>query len=454
MGVRRTLLTASPEDRLLLQRYSDGVNAGLTALSARPADYLLTLSRPRPWSPADSLLVSWAIYFDLQDNLEPRKWGRGWIRDHATPEQLAFLLPDLTRWDAPLDAASPTPEVHVPDTAPAWWNRPAVNHTGWSEPDAADSLPGSNNWAIAGSRSSAGRAILANDMHLSLALPPIWYRLQIGYSDDQGVPRKLVGVSLPGAPLIVVGSNGHVAWGFTNAAGDWLDLLRLDQDAMHPGQVQIDGQWLTPDLHEETILVKDAEPDKLLIHETPLGPLRNLDGQVYAVHWLALAPEAVPLGLRQLESADSSAAHRSTTPPRRSAANNPPGTPSSTASTVAAPISSSVRGRRCPISAATGLSSCSDCPRSPVSIWRKFSTYCAPIDRSRPSCSRSAATAAGSGATPPCDSRISAGSPGTSRIARNTMLATSQIRPSDVATRLTTNPTDQPVLVCSNDVPE
>lgn len=294
------LLTASDEDRLLLQRYSDGVNAGLQALSTRPADYLLTLTKPRPWTPADSLLVSWAIYFDLQGDLESREWARGWLKDHLTAEQFTFLLPDSSAWDAPLDGPSPSPTLSAPGVAPTWWTKPAE---GKQTLRSDDRIFGSNNWAIAGSRSANGRAIIANDMHLSINLPPIWYRVLLSFRDEQNTAHNIVGVSLPGTPLVVVGSNGHVAWGFTNAAGDWLALERLDRDTEHSGQVKIGDDWITPSVTVETILVKDQPAEKLVIRETELGPLREKDGQIYAVHWIAQLPGAVNFGLRQLESA-------------------------------------------------------------------------------------------------------------------------------------------------------
>jgi penicillin amidase len=292
--------TASAEERQLLERYSDGVNAGLKALKARPVEYLASLSKPRPWTAADCLLVVWAMYFDLQGQQEAREWSRGWLKDHVSPEQLAFLLPEATAWDAPLDGPSPNPALAAPEAAPDWWGRPAAGKLGSID---GDEMFGSNNWAVAGSRTADGRAILENDMHLGISLPPTWYRAQLTFHDSDNAIRSVVGVTLPGTPSLVVGSNGHVAWGFTNSYGDWLDLLRLDQDNQHPGQVKIGDEWVTPAVAEETIAVKGAAADKLLVHETPLGPLREVDGQAYAVHWMALMPGAVSLALAQLETA-------------------------------------------------------------------------------------------------------------------------------------------------------
>ena len=291
---------ATPEDKALFDRYAAGVNAGLAALTTRPADYLLTMTRPRPWAPEDALLVVWAMYFDLQGDLETRKWELGWLKEHATAEQLSFLLPEASGWDAPLDAQTPAPELKVPAEAPDWWNKPSETKASSRAPD---DIVGSNNWVLAGNRVKGGHALVANDMHLGLRLPPTWYRMMLLYPDGQGGQRKIVGVSLPGTPVIVAGSNTHVAWGETNAAGDWLDIIRLDQDSAHPGQVKLGEDWITPSVAEETIAVKGAAPEKMLIRETPMGPIRESNGQVYAIHWLAHDPHAADLGMIRLEGA-------------------------------------------------------------------------------------------------------------------------------------------------------
>lgn len=93
-----------PDDLLVLQRYAQGVNDGLAALRARPFEYALLRMRPRRWQPEDSLLVIWAMYFDLQGKLASRAFARRWLQAHSTPGQLAFLLPPSSRFDAPLDA--------------------------------------------------------------------------------------------------------------------------------------------------------------------------------------------------------------------------------------------------------------------------------------------------------------------------------------------------------------
>jgi penicillin amidase len=297
----------SPEERAFVERYAAGVNDGVNALGARPFEYALNGATPRPWSPADSFLVVWAMYFDLQGNQEGRELARGWLAASLDPAQRAFLLPESSSWDAPLDAPDLSlAQVPVPSSAPSWWGRkdavPARQLAGIGYTDAV----GSNNYALAGSRTKSGAAIVSDDMHLGLQLPNIWYRLALRFPDKDGVQRRVAGVSLPGAPpLVIVGSNGRVAWAFTNSYADTLDLVRLQQDGAHPGQVRLPTGWETPAERIETILVKGAKAEQLVVRETSLGPIREAGGTLYAVHWVAHEPQALNLNHLKLETANT-----------------------------------------------------------------------------------------------------------------------------------------------------
>ncbi|MBA5689188.1 penicillin acylase family protein [Rugamonas apoptosis] len=292
--------------RALLDRYVGGVNAGLQALSARPFEYALIGMAPRPWSAEDTLLVIWAMYFDLQGGQEPRELARGWLMANTDEAQRAFLAPTASQWDAPLDADQlADAEAPIPAAPPAWWGRPRAQGAPQTASIAFLDMVGSNNWAVAGSRSADGGAIVSDDMHLGIQLPNTWYRAALQFPDAGGGQRRVVGVTLPGTPAVVVGSNGRVAWGFTNSYGDYLDLIALDSDGAHPGQVRTQTGWETPAPHEEIILVKGAPADKLLVRETSLGPIREVAGRQYAVHWTAHTAAAVNFNALRLESANS-----------------------------------------------------------------------------------------------------------------------------------------------------
>jgi penicillin amidase len=171
------------------------------------------------------------------------------------------------------------------------------------------SIIGSNNWAVDGARSASGAAILANDMHLSIGVPIIWYRASMVFPDAAQSPsnQRITGVTLPGIPGLVVGSNGHVAWGFTNTGGDWSDLVRIEPDAHDP------KQYLTPDgpkafeVFEETIAAKGT-PDKTVpVRWTMWGPVvwKDARGREYAQRWVAHDPAVLASDVTKPERARS-----------------------------------------------------------------------------------------------------------------------------------------------------
>ena len=320
-------LAALPEaERAVIERYAAGVNAGLGALAARPFEYGVLRQTPRPWRGEDTMLVTWAMYFDLQDSQLHRIFSRGWLRDQgATAKQLAFLLPTSTAYDAPLDAAG-IDELAAPMPAapPAWFGklpRAQVASNGASAGAIADSVTGpvadavvgSNNWAIAGARTKSatdgGAAIVANDMHLALRLPNTWYRAVLAVDAPGAPPLQIVGVTLPGAPVVVAGSNGRVAWGFTNSYGAYLDLLELELDAKDATRYRIAGapgsDWGLLRNIDERIEVAGGETVVLRFQESAFGPVWERGGRRYAIHWVAHDTGAVNFAPAQLEGAST-----------------------------------------------------------------------------------------------------------------------------------------------------
>lgn len=339
------LASLPPWQRRLIEAYADGVNAGLADLDSPPFEYLVTKSEPRAWLPEDSIVVVFAMYLDLQGRLARREASFGTLQA-VQPRLYPFLSPKGDRWDAPIvgEAMTPPPipspqEVDLRRGAEA----PSQPLSGGEEVVAAppqvakstfghglydpfDSLPevvpGSNNWAVDGAHSRHGGALLANDMHLGHSVPNIWFRAVLVYPDPQGgEARRMAGVSLPGTPAVVAGSNGHVAWGFTNSYGDWSDLVVLES---------VDGEagtYLTPqgprslERIEETIRVKGEGEVKTEIWQSIWGPVvdRDVDGNRLVQRWAAHLPEAVNLGLVEMEGAKDietaiEIAHRSGVP--------------------------------------------------------------------------------------------------------------------------------------------
>jgi penicillin amidase len=164
---------------------------------------------------------------------------------------------------------------------------------------------GSNNFAVAGSLTADRRAIVADDMHLGLRAPNLWFRARLRYADAR-VPGGRIdanGFTLPGLPALVVGSNGQVAWAFTNSYGDWADW------SLEPGCASTAKAGGCAGLieHEEIIAVKGGAARKFLVRETAWGPLMhdNADGSALALRWSAHLPGALNMGLSELTRAQS-----------------------------------------------------------------------------------------------------------------------------------------------------
>jgi penicillin amidase len=312
---RQTIAAASSADQALIAAYVAGVNAGLAALSAPPFEYLLLRTAPEPWRTEDTPLVVYAMYLDLQGEQWSRESARGVLRDSLPPELAAFLDPPGTEWDAPLRGellpAPPLPgpavfDLRRNDATPPPSQAATKAHPDRMAPAETESPRGSNNWAVAGRLTAHGGALLANDMHLGLRLPNIWYRATLAYLDERGGERRIHGVTLPGTPAIVAGSNGRVAWGHTNSEGDWADLVILEPGAEN-------GTYQTPDgprafaRVQETITVNDGSAAVLEILETVWGPVVDHDhqGRQRALRWVAHDPRAVNLKLLALEQADT-----------------------------------------------------------------------------------------------------------------------------------------------------
>ncbi len=307
-------------DRQLLDAYVEGVNAGLDALDAPPFEYLVLGTEPKPWSGEDSLLAGYAMYLDLQGNGGHRESVYGLAHDLLPPALYEFLAARGTEWDAPIDGEMlATPAIPAPEDfdlralgatelevarrdAPEKMSGPDLQPT-VIERDAGI---GSNNWAVAGAHTTHGGPLLAPDLHLGPAVPNLWYRASLPFPapTPPGRERRVTGVTLPGVSAVMAGSNGDVAWGFTNSYGDWTDLVILEADPEDP------DAYLTPDgpkrfeRHQEVLRTADGGEEVLEVVETIWGPVWDTDhrGRQRALRWVAHDDRAVNFTVQWLES--------------------------------------------------------------------------------------------------------------------------------------------------------
>ncbi len=298
---RAVLERASADGAEIVASYAAGVNAGLASLSARPFEHLLLGVQPEPWLAEDTVLVVYAMFVELNDERARNDVRRGMAHRVLPASVYAWLYPDGTSWDAPLAGLprgeSRPPPAHIFSIRDVMDEAPPAGERG------KKFLTGSNNWVVSGALTENGRALMSNDMHLGHNVPNIWYQARLVVRGDEAL--DLTGVSLPGTPFISAGSNGNVAWGYTNSYGDWSDAVLL-----RPGATP--GTYRTPEgdrkfeIHHEQIEVKGGEPRNYEIRETIWGPVDDLidypDGDI-AVSWTAHSPEALNLRLITLETA-------------------------------------------------------------------------------------------------------------------------------------------------------
>jgi penicillin amidase len=322
----RTLRGAAPSERDLIAAYADGVNQGLARLRVRPPEYLLLRASPQPWRAEDTVLAVHAMYFQLADALAGLEARTAVLRD-CVPEPVAsFLAGNDAAWAAPVDGGN-LERPPLPAAAQFDLRRfanldfePARSFAAMLAADP-DHPAGSNSWAVAGSRTRDGRALLANDMHLKLRVPNIWYRMRL-VVHSATAPLDATGVTLPGTPAIVAGSTGKVAWGFTNSYGDWSDRVLLE---LEPGNA---GSYRTPEgyrpfaVHNEIIEVKGGASVTSPVRWTVWGPVvADHRNRPVALQWLGHRQEATNLALMELEQAADAAqalaiAQRSGVPPQ------------------------------------------------------------------------------------------------------------------------------------------
>lgn len=322
----RVLQSLPREHAALLSAYTQGVNAGLRALRVRPPEYLILRQQPAPWQAEDCMLVLLTMMEELESDTRYEVM-KGVMVEALPPSLVEFLTPVQSRFDAPMIREAgwapkppPGPEVFDVRAPPSMGaeelkgihgkgTRGSAMQIGAfaqarAALDDAEASAGSNAFVIAGSRTAHGGAILANDMHLSIGMPNTWYRAALEWTAD-GATHRCEGVTLPGVPCIVAGSNGSIAWGFTNVTGDFRDFVQVVPDPRDP------SQYMTPEGQEpfteetEELLVRGGSPERLTLRRTRWGVITRTDwkGRPLALRWIGLEPQGVNMRLFDMMTA-------------------------------------------------------------------------------------------------------------------------------------------------------
>lgn len=276
---------ASPDAALALGAFADGVNAYLAdhqgaSLSLEYAVLKLNNGTysPAPWDPVDSLVWAKVMAWDLRSNMgleivraEIEKIVGDRVDDifPPYPDDRPVIVPNYEAGTAV--ASTPAPLDGVGDLLLRVQHRSAAVDA-LAGPSGSDI--GSNNWVISGSLTSTGEPILANDPHLGIQMPSIWYETGLHcttVTDD--CPYEVVGFSLLGAPGVVIGHNANIAWGVTNLAADVQDLYIEKINPDNPNQYEVNGAWVDFDTRTETIDVAGADPIELTVRVSRHGPI-------------------------------------------------------------------------------------------------------------------------------------------------------------------------------------
>lgn len=289
------------ESRIILQSYTDGINAYLEEhKNALPIEYKIMRLKPEPWTPIDSLVWGTAISSQLSSNrrVEPL---RAQIVAAVGEEGMNLLLPS---------SAADTP-ITVPDGVNNYAGLEQLDLTPLMQVDNLFGSPvegvGSNSWVVDGSMTETGMPILANDIHIGLTMPSIWYAVGL-----HGGRFDVVGFTLPGVPGVITGHNADIAWGITNFGADAQDYYveRLD-DVIKPTQYLYDGEWLDLEHIQEVIEVRGQKPTTVDIYMTHHGPIINYFleqpsiSQPMALRWVQHEGSTLFVSILQLNMASN-----------------------------------------------------------------------------------------------------------------------------------------------------
>ncbi len=305
------------ETRALLDAYAAGVNAYLaTRTEALPPEFLLLRApAPQPWTAVDSIAWSLMMAWDLSRSyLNELKRLR--LATRLTRAEIDEFLPPYPG-DAPPAVADYVELYRVLGLArggtaavPEQAAQLAAAHpvAGFGEGEGV----GSNNWVVAGSRTATGRPLLANDPHLGLTVPSVWYFARL-----QAPALDVFGATLPGVPYVILGRTARVAWGFTNTGPDVQDLYVERVNPADPGEYQTPDGYARFETRIEVIRVRGAEDVRLVVRTTRHGPVisgalaavdralpRGEARYVLALRWAALEPaDATMRALRGMNRA-------------------------------------------------------------------------------------------------------------------------------------------------------
>ncbi len=277
-----------PEFKAMVNSYTEGVNAYLkdhdkealsleySILGLLNAGYTI-----EPWTPSNTLTWGKMLAYDLRGNMD-EEIKRAILLKTLTPEQVDELFPAYPA-DHPVivnkigDGTStsvPTKSIasQIPDENLATLYKNVTLLDEMMGP--FDNSVGSNSWVVAGSRTTTGKPLLANDPHLAIQMPSIWYQIGLHCRiKSVECPYEVAGFSMAGVPGVIIGHNDHIAWGFTNVGPDVMDLYIEKINPENPNQYEVNGKWVDFEIRKETIKVAGGDPIQMDVRISRHGPI-------------------------------------------------------------------------------------------------------------------------------------------------------------------------------------
>ncbi len=283
LGLRRAAEESyqqySTQGKNVLNWFAEGVNDYIKdAISSNrlPVEFTLLNYQPEKWTSIDSLTIGKYMAFDLGGHWNEQAFNY-WALKNVSEEKAKELLPSYPK-DAPLIISElKESQIDIGKSFASAVKPPVFN--------------GSNDWVVSGEKSKSGKPLLADDPHLSLATPSIWYQMHL-QADDINVS----GVIFAGIPGIILGSNEHIAWGVTNTGPDVQDLYIEKRNPKNPKQFLYNKQWYDARIINEPIKVKGEKTIPYKVTITKHGPVisefayQNKDNTVFSLQWTALEP--------------------------------------------------------------------------------------------------------------------------------------------------------------------
>jgi penicillin amidase len=310
-----------PQTRALMQAYADGVNAWIQHHDGPlPPEFLALRFTPEPWTIRNSMSIAKIMAWDLADwnvGLDVQRAvdavGRDLARDvfPRYPEGGLTILGADAQWQG---KSSAPPAVAAPATAPSSVPArtsaaplPEIPALAARLLESVSISRASNSWVIGGERTKSGKPILANDMHLALRAPSLWY---LGAIHGGGI--EMAGMMLPGVPVVVAGHGKRVAWGYTNAMVDDVDFFVEQVDSANPNRYRTPDGWAEFEMRAETIRVKDGEPVIHTVRTSRHGPIltdveERGGSRVMAMRWTAQDPSTEVTALLGMNRARNAA---------------------------------------------------------------------------------------------------------------------------------------------------